>query len=161
MLYLALKTLHVLAVVLFLGNIITGLFWKEHADRTRDPRIIAHALAGIIESDRLFTIPGAVLITGAGIVAGIVGDIPLLRTGWVFWGIVLFSLSGVAFGVWVAPLQRRMLNVMQAGVENSPPDWAAYQRLSRVWAFWGAVALLLPLSVLALMVLKPAGMPGL
>lgn len=26
--YLALKALHLFAVVLFLGNIITGLFWK-------------------------------------------------------------------------------------------------------------------------------------
>ena len=155
MLYLALKALHVIAVVMFLGNITTGIFWKEHADRTRDPRLIAHALAGIIASDRLFTIPGVLLITAAGLTAAILGDIPLLRTGWVFWGIVLFAVSGVAFMGWVAPLQKRMLKLMQAGVESGTPDWAAYARLSRVWAFWGAVALLLPLAVLILMVLKP------
>ena len=155
MLYLALTALHVIAVVMFLGNITTGIFWKEHADRTRDPRLIAHALAGIIASDRLFTIPGVLLITAAGLTAAILGDIPLLRTGWVFWGIVLFAVSGVAFMGWVAPLQKRMLKLMQAGVESGTPDWAAYARLSRVWAFWGAVALLLPLAVLILMVLKP------
>jgi uncharacterized membrane protein len=32
-LYLALKALHVFAVVIFLGNIITGLFWHAHAAR--------------------------------------------------------------------------------------------------------------------------------
>lgn len=48
--YLAMKTLHVLAVVLFRGNIITGLFWKAHGDRTGDPRIIAHTLEGIIRA---------------------------------------------------------------------------------------------------------------
>ena len=37
MLYLAFKVLHILAVVMFLGNITTGIFWKEHADRTKDP----------------------------------------------------------------------------------------------------------------------------
>ena len=161
MLYLALKALHVIAVVMFLGNITTGIFWKEHADRTRDPRLIAHALAGIIASDRLFTIPGVLLITAAGVTAAIVGGIPLLRTGWVFWGIVLFALSGVAFMGWVAPLQKRMLKLMQTGAENRSQDWAAYQKLSRAWAVWGAVALLLPLAVLMLMVLKPAGMRGL
>ena len=31
--YLVLKSLHVLSVVLFLGNIITGVFWKFHGDR--------------------------------------------------------------------------------------------------------------------------------
>ncbi len=160
MLYLALKTLHIVAVVMFLGNITTGIFWKEHADRTRDARLIAHALAGIIRSDRLFTIPGVVLITVAGLVAAIIGHIPLLRTGWVFWGIVLFSLSGVAFSVWVVPLQRRMMKLMQAGAESGTPDWAAYQALSRIWAFWGAVALLLPAAALILMVFKPP-IPGL
>ena len=93
--------------------------------------------------------------------AAIVGDIPLLRTGWVFWGIVMFTLSGIAFMGWVAPLQKRMLKLMRAGVESGHPDWAAYAKLSRAWAFWGAVALLLPLATLALMVFKPVGMRGL
>ena len=35
--YLWLKFLHVLAVVMFLGNIVTGGFWHRHALRTRDP----------------------------------------------------------------------------------------------------------------------------
>ena len=47
--YLALKTLHLLAVVLFLGNIITGLFWKAHADRSADPRIIAQASSAVTD----------------------------------------------------------------------------------------------------------------
>lgn len=161
MLYLALKTLHIVGVVMFLGNITTGIFWKEHADRTRDPRLIAHALAGIIASDRLFTVPGVLLILAAGIIAAIVGHIPLLGTGWVLWGIVLFTLSGIAFMGRVAPLQKRMLKLMRAGAENGNPDWAAYAKLSRAWALSGAVALLLPLMVLALMVFKPPGMRGL
>ena len=31
--YFVLKSLHILSVVLFLGNIITGVFWKMHGDR--------------------------------------------------------------------------------------------------------------------------------
>lgn len=161
MLYLLLKTVHIVAVVMFLGNITTGVFWKEHADRTRDARLIAHAIAGIIRSDRLFTIPGVLLITIAGITAAIIGHLPLLRTGWILWGIVLFSLSGVTFGARVAPLQRQMLKLMEAGAASGTPDWTAYQALSRSWAFWGAVALLLPLAAMFLMVFKPPGMPGL
>jgi uncharacterized membrane protein len=145
---------------MFLGNITTGIFWKEHADRTRDARIIAHALAGIIHSDRLFTIPGVIGITVAGIATALAGHLPLLATGWLFWSIVLFSLSGVAFGVWLAPLQKRMLKLMRAGAESGTPDWAGYQALSRAWAFWGAVALLLPFAAMILMVLKPP-LPGL
>jgi uncharacterized membrane protein len=86
--YLAMKTLHILAVVLFLGNIITGLFWKAHGDRTADPRIIAHTLEGIIRSDRWFTIPGVLLIVGFGVAAALLGRLPILGTGWIWQSIV-------------------------------------------------------------------------
>lgn len=155
MLYLGFKVLHILAVVMFLGNITTGIFWKEHADRTRDPRIIAHAMAGIIAADRLFTIPSVLLIVLAGISAAMVGHLPLLRTGWIFWSLVLFTLSGIAFMGWLVPTQRKMQQLMQAGADSGAPDWDAYHKLSRAWVFWGAVALLLPLAAMVLMVLKP------
>ncbi len=32
--YQVLKAIHVFAVIIFMGNIITGLFWKMHADGT-------------------------------------------------------------------------------------------------------------------------------
>lgn len=37
--YPLLKLLHVIAVIAFLGNITTGLFWHAHAARTRDPKL--------------------------------------------------------------------------------------------------------------------------
>ncbi len=160
MLYLSLKVVHVLAVAMFLGNITTGLFWKWHADRTRDVRIVAHTLDGIIGSDRLFTMPGVFLILIGGIGAAIVGGLPLLRTGWIFWALVLFTISGIAFGAQVAPLQRKMARLMRAGADSGTPDWHAYERMSRAWDFWGAVALVAPLGALVLMVLKPP-LPGL
>jgi uncharacterized membrane protein len=156
MLYLVLKSVHILAVVMFLGNITTGIFWKEHADRTRDPRIIAHAILGIIHADRLFTVPGVLLIVLAGVGAAMSGGYPLLGTGWILWSIGLFTLSGVAFMGWLVPVQKRMHALMRAAAESGNPDWAAYQKLSRAWAFWGAVALLAPLAAMVLMVLKPA-----
>ena len=41
--YLAFKVIHLLGVVLFLGNIIVTAVWKTLADRTREPRTIAYA----------------------------------------------------------------------------------------------------------------------
>ena len=155
MIYLILKVVHIVSVVMFLGNITTGIFWKQHADRTRDPRLIAHALAGIIGSDRLFTIPGVIGILIGGFGAAAVGHLPMLHTGWILWSIVLFIVSGVAFMAQVAPLQRRMAKLMHAGAESGAPDWEAYRRLSRGWALWGAVALLAPAIAMVLMVLKP------
>jgi len=156
--YLGLKLLHVLAVVLFLGNITTGIFWKANADRTRNPSIIANMLEGIIRADRLFTTPPILFILIGGIGAAIAGNFPILRTGWIFWSIVLFTISGIAFMSQVAPLQRKMLSLVRASGENL--DWDAYKKLSHAWELWGAVALITPALAAVLMIMKPA-IPGL
>ena len=156
MLYLLLKLVHVVAVVMFVGNIATGVFWKRNADRTRDARIIANAMEGILRSDRLFTIPGVVLIILAGVATAMSGGYPILRTGWIFWSLVLFAVSGWAFMAQVGPLQRKLLAVAR---EGAPGWWERYEELSRRWDFWGAIALVTPLLAVALMVLKPP-IPG-
>jgi uncharacterized membrane protein len=154
-LYLWLKLLHIAAVVAFLGNITTGLFWHAHAARTRDPRLLAHAVDGIIRSDRLFTIPGVVVIIVSGVVTAMIGGLPILRTPWILWSLVLFSVSGLVFVLRVAPLQVQLRALAQAGVEQGGLDWTRYQRLAHTWELWGAVALLTPIAALVLMVLKP------
>lgn len=150
--YLLLKLIHVVAVILFLGNIVTGLFWKAHADRTADPRIMAHAMAGIIRSDRWFTIPGVVVILAAGVGTAMAGGIPILGTPWVLWSLVLFAASGLAFMFQVVPLQRQILGIARA----EPFDAAWYKTVSWRWELWGFAALLTPVAALVLMVLKPA-----
>jgi uncharacterized membrane protein len=154
--YLTLKFFHILGVILFLGNITTGVFWKAHADRTRDPRVIAHVLDGIIRSDRLFTIPGVVIILVTGLAAAIIAGIPLLRTAWTAGGIVLFIFAGIAFMARVAPRQRQMLALARSTTDPGTFDWVAYGKLSRSWAIWGAAALFSPLLAAGLMVFKPA-----
>jgi uncharacterized membrane protein len=149
------KLLHIVAVIAFLGNIATGLFWHMHAARTRDARLLAHTMDGIIRSDRLFTIPGVVVIIASGIITAVTGGLPLLRTGWILWTLVLFGISGLAFMAFVAPLQRRLLALAQAGSGKGSFDYAGYAIVARRWEFWGAVALLTPLAGLVLMVLKP------
>lgn len=157
-LYLGFKLIHVLAVVLFLGNITTGVFWKANADRSRNPAVIANMLEGIIRADRLFTMPPIIFILIGGVGAAIGGNYPILGTGWIFWSIVLFTVSGFAFGSHVAPLQRKMLALVRSSSDSV--DWAAYRALSRQWEIWGAIALVSPAIAAVLMVMKPA-LPGL
>lgn len=153
--YLLLKTVHILAVVLFLGNIITGVFWKLHADRTGDARIVAHTIQGIIGADRIFTGPSVMLLTLAGVAAALVGGIPMLSTDWVLGGIVLLVVAGFSFGTQVGPLQRRMLKVARADAPGAPMDWARYHALSKRWMIWGIIATAAPILAVILMVLKP------
>jgi uncharacterized membrane protein len=157
--YLILKVLHVASVVVFLGNITTGLFWAGHAHKSRDFKLIASTFDGIIRSDRLFTAPGVLGILITGFAAAIVAKVPLLSTGWIFWPIVLFSISGLVFGIWVAPLQREILNLAR-NADSTEIAWQAYLRHYKRWELWGLVALVTPVAAMVIMVLKPT-LPGL
>ena len=154
--YLWLKLIHILAVVMFIGNIVTGVFWHKHAERTRNPRLLAHTMEGVIRSDRLFTIPGVVVILASGIFAAVKAGFPLLGTGWILWTLVMFAISGLVFMIRLGPLQRKMQSHAEAGASSGSFDYDAYHRIAKQWDFWGAVATLAPLIGLGLMVLKPA-----
>ncbi len=153
--YLALKLVHIAAVIAFLGNIATGLFWHAHAARTRDPRLLHHAMDGIIRSDKWITLPGVVLIVTSGILAAIQAELPLLRTPWIAWSLALFTLSGLVYGVMLVPLQVRLRAMARQGVQGAAFDYPSYHALAVRWDRWGLVSLLAPVAAMVLMVLKP------
>jgi uncharacterized membrane protein len=155
MTYLLLKLLHITSVIAFLGNIATGLFWHAHAARTRDPRILAHVMDGIIQSDRVFTIPGVIGATVAGFALAIHMHLPILRTGWILWTLIVFSISGLLFAFRVAPLQQQLRACAGSGSTSAAFDYDRYRALALRWEAWGAAALLTPVAGLVLMVLKP------
>jgi uncharacterized membrane protein len=152
--YLIWKFLHVASVIVFVGNITTGVFWGAYANRSRDFGVIASTFEGIMRSDRVFTMPGVIGIVVSGLVAAIAGGLPILGTGWILWGIVLFVLAGFTFGSRVAPLQRRIAELARKG-DTSDESWQAYDQLYRSWARWGWIALLAPVAAVVVMVLKP------
>lgn len=149
--YLLLKLVHVFAVIIFLGNIITGLFWMKMADKTNDLSVISFTMKGIIKLDRWFTIPGVIIITAGGIMAAIQGGYPLLRTGWIFWAIMMFSLSGIIFSWKLVPLQRKIFHLT---LDNEKFNKTLYQSCLKQWEMWGLVAVLSPIAAMVMMVLK-------
>lgn len=150
--YLLLKLVHIFAVIIFLGNIITGLFWMKQADKTGDLSVISFTMKGIRTSDRWFTIPGVFIITIGGIGAAIHVGLPLLGTGWIFWSLVLFSVSGIFFGWKVAPLQKKIYKLTLTAPEQF--DHALYRRYLKEWELWGLAAAITPLAAMVMMVLK-------
>lgn len=157
--YLLWKLLHIIGAVLFLGNITTGLFWAAHAHKQNDLRLVSSAFRGIVQSDRWFTVPGVFALLAGGFGSAISGGIPILRTGWVFWAIVLFSVSGLVFALFVAPLQKEIRSFVEHRPQT-PENWESYSRLYRRWSRWGVVSWLTPMVALGIMVLKPH-IPGL
>ena len=152
--YSYLKLIHLVAVVIFLGNIITGLFWMNIAVKTKDLRIINFVMKGIIRADRYFTIPGVIIITTGGFLAAIYGHFPILKTGWIFWAIIMFSISGLAFAFKVVPLQKKIYNFSLNKEISADFDWKIFNKVYFQWDMWGLIALLTPLAAFVMMVLK-------
>lgn len=154
MIYNCLKLIHLFAVIIFLGNVITGLYWMHMAVKTKEISIISYTINGLIKSDRLFTVPGVVIITIGGFLTTIYGQIPIIRTGWIFWSLVLFTISGIIF-VWrLVPLQKEIktLTQDQNNIENS--NWVTFMKVYRDWEIWGFLALITPLVAMIMMTLK-------
>lgn len=150
--YALLKVLHIVSVVLFLGNITTGLFWKRFADATGDARLQAHALAGITRSDALFTMPASIIILVSGFGLAQTAGLPVFGTPWISYSLIAFGTSGAVFGIWIAPLQRRLQSIAERGGEDWPSS--EYKSLSLRWELAGLVAIALPALALCLMVVK-------
>jgi len=109
--------LHVLGIVVFLGNLVVTAVWKTLADRTRDPRVIAYAQKLVTVTDLAFTATGAALITISGFVlAGDWGGV----TGptWLTVGFSLFAASAVIWLTILVPAQHRQGQMARAFAEG-------------------------------------------
>ena len=150
--YLFLKSLHLVGVVIFVGNIVVTAWWKVMADRTRDPKIVAFAQRQVSLTDWVFTFTGVVLVGVGGIANASLHGMPI-STPWIAWGTALFAASGV---IWIAiliPLQMKLARLAK-GFASAREIPETYWRLERWWGVFGSVATLLPLINIVLMVFK-------
>ena len=145
--------LHVLGVVLFLGNLIVTAVWKVIADRTRQADVIAYAQRLVAITDIAFTAPGAILIAvSGGILAGDVGGVT--GPGWLTTGVILFALSGVIWLTVLVPTQIRQTRLARRFKhEATVPD--QYWRLALLWYVFGSIATVLPLANVFIMTVRP------
>ena len=145
---------HIVAAVVFVGNIITAAFWKVRADRSGSMEAMANASRSLLLADLAFTGPGIIvlLVTGFWMVALTGWD--RFQEPWLGISMVLLVLTSIIWAAGLLPLQFRMarLSRLQTGHMTSDP---AYRMTSKVWSMLGGTATLMPIVILFLMVLKP------
>ena len=154
MLYDLLKAVHLAGVVVLIGNVTVTAFWKVFADRTGDPRLIAHAQHMVSVTDWTFTLSGIALIYGGGFGAAWVAGMNPFSPGWLLWGQALFALSGVIWLGILVPVQIRQAQLAR-GFANGGSIPEAYRHDGRRWLFWGIVATLPLTAAVWVMVAKP------
>ena len=79
-----------------------------------------------------------------------------MRTGWIAWSLALFAISGLLFMFRVAPLQRQLRTLAEAGAASGSFDYESYHRVALRLGNLGRRRHADAVLALALMVLKPA-----
>lgn len=150
--YAFIKFIHLLGVVLFLGNIVVSAVWKNQADKTRNPAIIAFACRLVKITDLAFTAGGVVLIAIGGIGLYHIARIDLAARFNLQSGIFLFIMAAVIWLLGLIPLQRRMAKLAQKACDHHQADLPeTYYRAARLWNFLGLLAVIFPFITLWLM----------
>ncbi len=149
-----LLVLHILAAVVFVGNIITAAFWKVRADRSGNLETIAITARSLLQADYTFTAPGIVVLLVTGIWMVGLSDWARFQEPWLGGSFVLLIVTGVIWLTVLLPQQRRMVRLAQEGADAGTlgPE---YRRAGRIWSMFGGIATLLPILILFLIVFKP------
>jgi len=150
---LALKVVHILGVVLFLGAGLGTAFTKVWADRSGNIVVIAWAHEYICVADRVFTFPSAFIVPISGIALAQAYSMPL-TTPWVLAGIVGFVVTGL---LWLPAyrLQLRMRDLSRQALAAGEPLPAEFHHATRIWLALGFPAFALALATMWVMVAKP------
>lgn len=131
-----LMLLHLFAVVVFLGNIITEIRWLYKASKTENKGTIRFVITEIIKADRVFTLPCVFLITVTG--GFIYSQFSMAENRWLLLALISYLISGIVYTIRVAPLQKKIVEVVSDASPTLPDN---YKKAYASWNFWGWVAL--------------------
>jgi len=153
MTYDILILLHVLGMILLIGNVTVTSIWKLYADGTRDPKIIGFAQRLVTITDWFFTFWGILLLMVGGYGAAWLAGMDVLRDDWLVWSQVMFVLAGVIWLAILVPIQvkqSRLARGFAAGGQIPENYW----RLGKLWIIWGSVATIPLVAAIWLMLRK-------
>jgi uncharacterized membrane protein len=138
--YATYKLLHLIGLVLLLGNVTVTSVWKVFADRTGVPAIAAFATRMVIVTDWFLTLGGVLLLAVGGYGMTTVAHLPVFEARWLTTSQLLFVVAGL---IWLGILvptqaaQQRLVRAFSPAQQELPAD---YRRLARRWLVWGIIA---------------------
>lgn len=151
MTYSLLVSLHVLGAILMAGTTFTNGLLRMHVDRTDDIKLVAYVSRAIVFLDFALMLPGMVLLSVTGVAFGVVAGMPLF-SGWTGWGTGLMAGLWVLFVVGVA-MEWRLLQIADAALPSGAVP-AEYRRLDHLALPVGFAATALILVALYVMVFR-------
>lgn len=149
---LTLKTIHILAAMLFFGTGLGSVFYKLRADMSGDIRVIAWCQRAIVLADWLFTVPAGVILPVTGIWMALRQHVPL-TSGWVFYGISCYVIAGVTW-LPAAFLQLRMKNLANEALEAGEALPERFHKDRKIWLALGFPSFLAAMTTIYIMVFR-------
>ncbi|MBI5512841.1 MAG: DUF2269 family protein [Deltaproteobacteria bacterium] len=127
------KALHILGVILLVGNMVVGPLWVILAWRSHNPKLLAWASRTLALADIAFTVPGAQLalwngLAMAGIHGGVRAQAWLHQAVLLLFGIMVLSPTAILY------YQERFIALAEA---EAPEE--EFTRAFLRWSFWGTL----------------------
>jgi uncharacterized membrane protein len=152
--FLWLKVLHILSAILVLGTGLGIAFFMWTAHRTGDPRVIAAVARNVVIADAIFTAPGVIGLLITGLLMTNALGLSLFR-GWIGLALALFIVTGLCW-LPVLVLQKMAWRLAERAHAAGTPLPPAYRTVMRWWFWLGWPAFAAVITIVGLMVLKPA-----
>ncbi|WP_087001686.1 DUF2269 family protein [Rhizobium sullae] len=154
MVYLFLKFLHVVGACVLLGTGAGIAFFMLLAHYTDNAKTIAAVARIVVIADFLFTATAVVAQPITGILLAWIAGYSF-SDPWLAGSIMLYLLTG-AFWLPVVWMQIEMRNLAAASADNNEPLPRRYYKLFRLWFFCGFPAFAAVLTIVWLMISRPA-----
>lgn len=153
MLYLTLKTIHILSSTLLFGTGIGSAYYMLRAHLTNNPKIIATTTRHVVVADWIFTSTSVIIqpLTGLWMIA--LGHWSYLQV-WIWLSLILYVIAGICWlpVVW---LQIQIQSLAETAVKNKTALPDLYYRYMAIWFILGFPAFFSLVIVFFLMVFKP------
>ena len=146
-----LKVVHILAVVVLLGNLLMAPFWRKRLVALGGVQARAVANRSVRVADLIFTLPGWVVVLATGIMLIIYRG---MQGGWLHLSLLLFLGWLIFWHMLVLRARKAMIAQAEevASGGQAPPELAQHERQ---WQQWSYLAAGIAVLILILMVVQP------
>ena len=152
MLYLWLKTIHIISATLLFGTGLGSAFYLWRAHLTNNIHAIAFATKNVVMADWWFTTPAVIIQPLTGFWMAALVHYPLHAT-WIMLSLFLYFLTGACW-IPVVWLQMKMCEMAKIAVNQNASLPRRYYQFYQIWFFLGWPAFTSVLCIFYLMVTK-------
>jgi len=149
-----LKSLHILGVVLLLGNSIISAVWRMRAQRSDSKDIHLFSIKVLKSTDLFFSVPGILLLISTGhMLAAQIGG--MAAHGWIHMSYTLLAVSIIIWLAGLLPLQRKQLKLLNE-TKTLKEAGIRYETANKWWLILTSLSTACLIAGLYLMIARPA-----